>query len=529
MTAHIARAFRLSSLFIAATLIALPAVAETLIIVPANEAGSTTMTRDIAKNVVIPIMKAGKHKVIPYKDYRKLALKAGVKDTGLSSPKALASHGISLGATRGIEIKVLRESSKAAVTVVDLASKSVVFEKSVSIGGKALTNAEGKKLISDIYAGIQAKLKPAASQPEPEPTAQAATQTPATAATPEPEPAATPAPATAATPEPAPAATPAPAPAATPAPATQAPAPTQAEPELKLEPDPAPAPAPAPELKVEEPETTPEPASAPATDDPKAEPEADASKEALPKLITLRAGPRGTFFSSTVSDGTTEDLAFQTNAFIPGIHLGLTLAPVKDLDVPEWAKFFTLGFHFSPSLIQPQYYATTEDVTFATEWEVEVGYAPRAIAGVSGLSVGGYTSVYSYTMPISAGGFPDVGLTLLKLGANAVYDAGDILTIDDIVKGLVFRASTGLGLGLGSNSSMDTFGSAGMSLGYEVAGSVSTTILGFFDAGAGFHYHGSSTSFSGTSTIEGRREQFSDATLSNTHLVFQLFASISFL
>ena len=76
---------------------------------------------------------------------------------------------------------------------------------------------------------------------------------------------------------------------------------------------------------------------------------------------------------------------------------------------------------------------------------------------------------------------------------------------------------------------MEAFGEAGMSIGYELAGSVSTTLLGFFEAGGGFHYQGSSTSFSGTSAIEGRREQFTDGTLSVNQLTFQLFASISFL
>ena len=62
-----------------ATLLSLPAFAETLIIVPADENGSTAMSRDIAKGVVIPIMKSGKHKVIPYKNYRQAALAGGVK------------------------------------------------------------------------------------------------------------------------------------------------------------------------------------------------------------------------------------------------------------------------------------------------------------------------------------------------------------------------------------------------------------------------------------------------------------------
>ena len=91
MTADLARPLQLLLLSLMATLLSLPAFAETLIIVPADENGSTAMSRDIAKGVVIPIMKSGKHKVIPYKNYRQAALADGVKETALSEAASMAA------------------------------------------------------------------------------------------------------------------------------------------------------------------------------------------------------------------------------------------------------------------------------------------------------------------------------------------------------------------------------------------------------------------------------------------------------
>ena len=160
MTADLARPLQLLLLSLMATLLSIPAFAETLIIVPADENGSTTMSRDIAKGVVIPIMKSGKHKVIPYKNYRQAALADGVKETALSEAASMAEHAAKLGATKGVEVKVLRQGSGASIKVVDLKAKEVVFEKSMKLKGSSLTGAEGKSLIAEIYTGLAAKAAP---------------------------------------------------------------------------------------------------------------------------------------------------------------------------------------------------------------------------------------------------------------------------------------------------------------------------------------------------------------------------------
>ena len=170
MTADLARPLQLLLLSLMATLLSIPAFAETLIIVPADENGSTTMSRDIAKGVVIPIMKSGKHKVIPYKNYRQAALADGVKETALSEAASMAEHAAKLGATKGVEVKVLRQGSGASVKVVDLKAKEVVFEKSMKLKGSSLTGAEGKSLIAEIYTVLAAK-----AAPKPEPAVAAAT------------------------------------------------------------------------------------------------------------------------------------------------------------------------------------------------------------------------------------------------------------------------------------------------------------------------------------------------------------------
>ena len=103
MTADLARPLQLLVLSLMAALLSLPAFA-TLIIVPADENGSTTMSRDIAKGVIIPIMKGGKHKVIPYKNYRQAALAGGVNETALSEAASMVEHAAKLG-DEGREVK----------------------------------------------------------------------------------------------------------------------------------------------------------------------------------------------------------------------------------------------------------------------------------------------------------------------------------------------------------------------------------------------------------------------------------------
>ena len=247
MTAHPARPFRFSLFFVLAAFVSLPAMAETLIIVPADESGSTAMTKDIAKTVVIPIMKAGKHKVIPYKNYRKAAIAGGVEATALSGETAMVEHGAKLGATKGVEVKVIRKGAKAEVRVVDLAAKVVVFEKTMAIAGSSLTGGEGKSLITEIYSGLSVK-------PEPKAKAAPAEEVPAKPATEEAktevaaEASSAPASSAAAPTAAAPAKAAPEAKAEEPAPAT-ATAPAKAAPEAKAE-EPAPATAAAPELEL---------------------------------------------------------------------------------------------------------------------------------------------------------------------------------------------------------------------------------------------------------------------------------------
>jgi len=520
MTAYLARTLRFSLLFILTALLSLTASAETLIIVPADESGSTSMTRDIAKAVVIPIMKAGKHTVIPYKNYRKAALDGGIEASGLSSEAAMAEHGPKLGATKGIEVKVMRKGAKAEVKVVDLAAKVVVYEKALSIAGANLTGAEGKTLVARIYEGLIAK--PA---PQPEPAA------PAAQAAPEPVPAEATTVAKAEQPtEPAPTA-----PVTTPAanteaatPAPEADAGTQAEaPQVSEAPKPA---EPELELKLEDAtvETsnaeTAAPPDSPATTTAEAEPTIS-----TPQMVTLRAGNKALYFSSAISDGSTEDLKYATNAFVPGIAVGATFAPANLMDVPDWAKHLTLGFTINPILVQPQAYSTTGDATLVTNWSLELGYAPRALTEVPDLAIGAFAHVSSFSMPVGLGGFPDVGIQMLETGVVARYDAGDILTIEDIVKGLKFEATATLGLGLGVDETLDVLGDAGMTLGYGISLNAQTTVFDFFQVGSELGYASTSTSFSGASTLAERREQFNDASLSSSYLTFQLFARKSFL
>ena len=519
MTAYLARTLRFSLLFILTALLSLTAFAETLIIVPADESGSTSMTRDIAKAVVIPIMKAGKHTVIPYKNYRKAALDGGIEANGLSSEAAMAEHGAKLGATKGIEVKVMRKGAKAEVKVVDLAAKVVVYEKALSIAGANLTGAEGKTLVAQIYEGLTA------TAPQPEPAA------PAAQAAPEPVPAEATTVAQAEQPtEPAPtvpATTPAANPEATnPAPkadaATQAEtpqaseAPKAAEPELELKLEDA-------NVETANAETTATPDS-PATTTAEAEPTAS-----TPQMVTLRAGNKALYFSSAISDGSTEDLNYATNAFVPGIAVGATFAPATSMDVPDWAKHLTFGFTINPILVQPQAYSTTGDATLVTNWSLELGYAPRALTEVPELAIGAFAHASSFSMPVGLGSFPDVGIQMLETGVVARYDAGDILTIEDIVKGLKFEATATLGLGLGVDESLDVLGDAGMTLGYGISLNAQTTVFDFFQVGSELGYASTSTSFSGASALAERREQFNDASLSSSYLTFQLFARKSFL
>ena len=529
MTAHPARPLRLSLFFILAAFVSLSASAETLIIVPADESGSTAMTKDIAKTVVIPIMKAGKHKVIPYKNYRKAALAGGIEATDLSGEAAMVEHGTKLGATKGVEVKVIRKGSKAGVRVVDLAAKVVVFEKTLAITGNNLTGGEGKSLIAEIYNGLEAKPAPKKEETPAEPAPTAAAVPAEASEAPTSEAAATPAPApapAAATPteEPAQVSTPtnaAPAPAAAEAPKAEAEAPAQkptaetpAAPEL--------------ELKLEDSEVatsqTPEaPTETPAV--------ATASvSSSAPQMVTLRAGNKALYLSSAVSDGTTKDLNYATNAFVPGIAVGATLAPAATMEnVADWAKHLTVGFTLNPIMVQPQAYSTTGDATVVLNWSLELGYAPRALTTMPELAVGAFANVTSFSMPVGLGGFPDIGLQMLETGVVATYDAGDILTIEDIVKGLKFEATAMLGIGLGVDQSLDVLGDSGMTIGYGASINAQTRVFDFFQVGSELGFSGSSTSFSGASTLSDRREQFNDASLSSSYVTFQLFARKSFL
>ena len=114
-------------------------------------------------------------------------------------------------------------------------------------------------------------------------------------------------------------------------------------------------------------------------------------------------------------------------------------------------------------------------------------------------------------MPVGLGGFPDVGVQMLETGVIATYDAGDILTIEDIVKGLRVEVATSIGIGLGASESLDVLGDAGMTFGYGLSANVNTTVFDFFEVGSEVGFSGMSTSFTGTSTIEQRREQFTDS------------------
>ena len=241
----------------------------------------------------------------------------------------------------------------------------------MKLKGSSLTGAEGKSLIAEIYTGVVAK--PA---PKPEPAVAAA---PAAA----------------------------PAPEAAPAPAadsstrsdsgtrsnssTRSGSSTSGDQQQRLqhqqrlqnqqqrrrkqrlhpkaEPEPAAAPEPELELKLETEESkTPTDAAV----------ESDAASTSVPQLIRLRAGNKAIYFASTISDDTTEALGYSTNAFIPGVSAGVTLAPAATLDAPDWAKHITLGFTLTPILVQPQAYSTTGDAELQFNWAIEAGYAPRA-------------------------------------------------------------------------------------------------------------------------------------------------------
>ena len=145
------------------------------------------------------------------------------------------------------------------------------------------------------------------------------------------------------------------------------------------------------------------------------------------------------------------------------------------------------------------------------------------------LALGAFANVTSFSMPVGLGGFPDVGLQMLETGVVATYDAGDILTIEDIVKGLKFEATAMLGIGLGVDESLDALGESGMTIGYGASINAQTTVFDFFQVGSELGFSGTSTSFSGTSNLSDRREQFNDASLSSSYVTFQLFARKSFL
>ena len=243
----------------------------------------------------------------------------------------------------------------------------------------------------------------------------------------------------------------------------------------------------------------------------------------------MRAGNKAIYFASTISDDTTEALGYSTNAFIPGVSAGVTLAPAATLDAPDWAKHITLGFTLTPILVQPQAYSTTGDAELQFNWAIEAGYAPRALNSMPELAIGAFANFSSFTMPVGLGGFPDVGVQMLETGVIATYDAGDILTIEDIVKGLRVEVATSIGIGLGVSESLDVLGDAGMTFGYGLSANVNTTVFDFFEVGSEVGFSGMSTSFTGTSTIEQRREQFTDPSLSSTLVTFQLFARKSFL
>ena len=119
MTADLARPLQLLLLSLIATLLSLPAFAETLIIVPADENSSTTMSRDIAASVVIPIMKAA--------NTRSFRIKLPSSRPGRGERTALSGaasneHAAKLGATKGVEVKVLRRA-RVHYKVVDLKAK----------------------------------------------------------------------------------------------------------------------------------------------------------------------------------------------------------------------------------------------------------------------------------------------------------------------------------------------------------------------------------------------------------------------
>ena len=97
----------------------------------------------------------------------------------------------------------------------------------------------------------------------------------------------------------------------------------------------------------------------------------------MPQLIRLRAGNKAIYFASTISDDTTEALGYSTNAFIPGVSAGVTLAPAATLDAPDWPST-SLWLHVDPNLVQPQAYSTTGDAELQFNWAIEAGYAPRA-------------------------------------------------------------------------------------------------------------------------------------------------------
>ena len=529
MTAHCARFLRTSLAFILAALVSLPAMAETLIIVPADESGSTAMAKDIAKTVIIPIMKAGKHKVIPYKNYRQAALSGGIEATQLAGQEAMVAHGAKLGATKGVEVKVLRQDSKVSLRIVDIATKATTFEKALVISGSSLSAPEGKDLISAIYTGVSAK--PAPTQVETpaaapaEPTkVEAPAAAPAEPATAE-APAAAPAePATAEAPAAAPAE---PAKAEVPAAAPAEPAKAEAPAAAPAEPAKAEAPAAAPELELE---LDAEVQSKEVAESPAAIPETTASATVtLPQMVTLRAGNKALYFSSVISDGTTQDLNYATNAFVPGIAVGATIAPVSGSDVPTWAQHLTLGFTLNPILVQPQAYSTTGDFELVMNWSMELGYAPRALSTTPELAIGAFANFSSFSMPVGLGGFPDVGLQMLETGVVATYDAGDVLTVQDILRGLTFELSASLGIGLGVDDSLNVLGDAGLTLGYGASINAQTRVFDFFQVGTELGFSGTSTSFSGTSALSERREQFNDASLSSSHVTFQLFARKSFL
>ena len=82
---------------------------------------------------------------------------------------------------------------------------------------------------------------------------------------------------------------------------------------------------------------------------------------------------------------------------------------------------------------------------------------------------------------------------MLETGVIATYDAGDILTIEDIVKGLRVEVATSIGIGLGVSRNLDVLGDARMTFGYGLSANVNTTVFDFFEVGSEVGFSGMST------------------------------------